>query len=113
MLTENEWETIKQEIQMLLHAHRDCLRNQGKDTKNILFDARDGYYGEAFGILRTLALLGYGTLDQPCNIPEIRTNLHWWFYKIQREELDSNGMFHLIQRYYENDFILAAKINEL
>lgn len=62
------------EIKMMLHAHRDCLRNKGVDTAKVSFDCRDGYYGEAFGIMRALQTLGYGRFGA-VNIPG--TLNHW------------------------------------
>lgn len=90
-LTEAEWEAIKQEIKMMLHASRDCLRNQGVDTTIVRFDCRDGYYGEAFGIIRTLHVLGYGDYTGAANRPEIRTNLRWWLREIEEEVLAEEG----------------------
>lgn len=51
---------VEREVKMMLHAHRDCLRNKGVDTTKVRFDCRDGYYGEAFGIMRGLNLMGFG-----------------------------------------------------
>jgi hypothetical protein len=53
-------DTVEGEIKAILHACRDCLRNQGRlDTSKVSFSANDGYYGEAFGIMRGLQILGY------------------------------------------------------
>jgi len=94
-------EKVETEIKMMLHAHRDCLRNQEKDTTEITFKVTDGYYGECFGIMRCLQLLGYGVLGS-CNVPGghngdsgIKTgvgiqpehNLRWWLCQIEDKVL--------------------------
>lgn len=94
-LPEKKWLEIKADIKMLLHAARDCMRNRhekdGYDSKNVRFVAWDGYGGEAFGILRALALLGYGTIRGAVNMPEERTNLKWWLSEIENEVLAEEG----------------------
>ncbi len=82
-------EAIEKEIKMMLHAHRDCLRNQNVDTSKVRFDCREGYYGEAFGIMRTLQVLGYGKLGcvNICNEHYPKWNLSWWFDQLQDEVL--------------------------
>ena len=104
---------IAAEAKALLHAHRDCLRNLGKDTAKIAFDVRDGYYGEAFGLMRALQILGYGyfgssNLDAHresmsgygpknedgkylTNITQPHQNLRWWFGVLEREVLNEEG----------------------
>lgn len=83
-LTTEQVREIEEMVVRMLHAHRDCLRNQGKDTSKIPFDATDGYYGEAFGILRGISLLGHGDLIRGgVNHPEKRSNLQWWFAQLQ------------------------------
>lgn len=92
---------IEDEIAMMLHAHRDCLRNQRQDTAKVRFDCRDGYYGEAFGILRALKVLGYGNFGA-CNVPG---NLSYWMkqieYRVLAEENfgGSNECDHCLERY--------------
>ena len=78
VLVESRRSAIADEVKMMLHAHRDCLRNLGVDTKTIRFDCRDGYYGEAFGVMRALSVLGYGRFGA-VNLPEEYSNLRWWF----------------------------------
>jgi len=51
---------VETEVKMLLHASRDCLRNRGDDTTKITFRVQDGYYAEAFGVMRGLSIAGYG-----------------------------------------------------
>jgi len=85
---------IRDEIKMLLHASRDCMRNQKRDTSKISFLCKDSYYSETFGVIRGLALAGHGYLgssnldaviegksDQP------ECNLRWWLGKIEEEEV--------------------------
>lgn len=84
-------------VKALLHAERDCLRNQDKDTENIAFDCNNGYHGEAFGIMRALEIQGFGLFgssnldgihhgyDQP------KQNLRWWISQLEREVLDEEG----------------------
>ena len=68
---------IEAEIRMMLHAHRDCLRNRKQDTTEIRFDCMDGYYGEAFGIMRALVVMGYGFFGAN-NLPT-PGNMKYWF----------------------------------
>ena len=83
---------IINEVKMMFFAHRDCLFNKFKHAPSVNFDPRDvpkdimdGYYGEMFGIMRGVELLGYGYFgssnldaeqegksDDPCH------NLRWW-----------------------------------
>ena len=92
----------KEEIKMLLHASRDCLRNQEIDTTKVTFSVRDEYYAEAFGVMRGLQLLAYGKLgsDNLDGIQDSYTkystlqpehNLKWWFSQIQDEVLVEEG----------------------
>ena len=91
-LSEEKWEDIKQEIKMMLHAHRDCLRNQKVyDTTKVPFDVHDGYYGEAFGIIRALHVLWYGDYRGAINTPKNRENLRWWLSEIEREVLQEEN----------------------
>jgi len=112
-LTATELEKFRNDIKSLLHAHRDCLRNQGRDTRKLTFDVRDGYYGEAFGMMRTLEILEYGYFGsnnlnaveehskrsghKPTQIsvdkifPE--DNLKWWFGELEKEVLQEEGYY--------------------
>lgn len=92
-LSDEQEKKIENEIRMMLHAHRDCLRNRGIDTTKVSFDVRDGYYGEAFGILRSLRVLGYGYFG-PINIPnEVygKSNLSWWMRTMEEQVLEEEG----------------------
>jgi hypothetical protein len=91
-LTAEQKLAVEAEIKMMLHAHRDCLRNKLEDTTKITFDCRDGYYGEAFGILRGLAVLGYGYTHGPVNIQgEGHRNFKWWLSQLEDEVLKEEG----------------------
>lgn len=86
MLTPARVIAIESEIKMLLHASRDCYRNQGRDATKFQFDVNDGYYAEIYGMLRMLKILNYGNFGA-VNIPQERTNLSWWFSELQDEVL--------------------------
>lgn len=90
-LRQEQWNLIGNTIKSLLHASRDCYRNQGLDTTKMTFDCRDGYYSETFGMLRTLDLLGYGTINQAINTPQNQTNLRWWLSELEKEVLNEEG----------------------
>lgn len=82
-------ENIEAEVKTMLHAHRDCLRNMGVDTAKVQFDARDGHYGEAFGVMRALVALGYGhfgddNIDEPGNVK-------FWFRELEKQVLVEEG----------------------
>lgn len=102
-------DAIEGEVKAILHAGRDCLRNQGRDTAQISFDAREGYYGEAFGIFRCLQILGYGyygscnldglTEQSPNhirssavrNVTSKEQNLMWWSAQLRDQVLEEEG----------------------
>lgn len=100
-------EDIKAEIKLMLHEHRDVLRIKGVDTSKVTFDLREGYYGEAFGILRALKVLGYGYFG-PCNLDAFEDNypvkrfqnitrkeqnLSWLCNELEKEVLDEEGFY--------------------
>jgi len=103
--------SVEAEIKMLLHAGRDCLRNKGRDTTKISFDANDGYFGEAFGVLRCLEIMGYGyygssnldalTEQSPNhirgssvrNVTSKEQNLMWWSSEIRDQVLKEEGFY--------------------
>ena len=86
-------EAIEKEIKMLLHAERDCMRNQGKDaTKIKFFSLNDTYFCEAFGMLRTLQTMGYGELGASNARPAEPPNLRAWFERLQDEVLEEEGL---------------------
>jgi len=83
-LTDKQQVRVEEEVKSLLHASRDCLRNQSRPSE-IRFDVNDGYYGEAFGIMHGLAILGFGAIDTPVNISHIEYenwNLRFWFEEL-------------------------------
>jgi len=88
---------VEETAKALLHAHRDCLRNQGKNTLKITFSCQEGYYGEAFGIMRGLELLGYGYFGASNydathdGHPQHQSNLRWWFDTLTYEVLNEEG----------------------
>jgi len=94
-------EAVEAEVKMLLHGSRDCLRNRGDDTTKISFRVTDGYYAEAFGVMRGLALAGYGymggsTYDGIADCKHGRQqqhNLRWWFDKLVDKVLEEEN-FH-------------------
>lgn len=108
ILTPEQVNAIETEVKMMLHASRDCYRNQYKDSKKYRFWAGDGYYGEAAGIFRTLQIFGYGVFGA-VNVPKERTNLSWWFEQLQNKVLEEehfggNGQCdHCLQRYGKDD----------
>lgn len=95
---------IENEVKNLLHASRDCLRSKGVDTTQITFSVQDGYYGEAFGVMRCLQVMGVGSFGSD-NTPEKRSNLKWWFRQLEAEVLKeenfqgSNECDHCLERY--------------
>lgn len=78
---------IEEEVKMMLHAHRDGMRSRGEDSMKQRFDCREGFYGEAFGIMRCLAVLGHGRINQAVNTPENKANLRWWLGELERQVL--------------------------
>lgn len=97
---------IKTEIKMLLHASRDCMRNRKEyDTTKIRFSVNDSYYGEAFGMLRTIQILGCGKFGA-VNDPK---TLNFWFAEIEDEVLQEenfNGSHeceHCYNKYGKDD----------
>lgn len=92
-------EEIEAEVKMMLHASRDCMRNRNEyDSKKTPFVAWDGYYGEAFGVMRGLKVLGYGGFGS-VNLHGLRDsntkdrasqqehNLSFWFREIESKVL--------------------------
>jgi len=106
-------------IKAFLHASRDCLRNQGVDTSVVRYSVNDAYYGEAFGIMCGLEMMGYGHLSS-CNLngfedsstnhsaKQPEHNLRWWFEQLLEEVLEEenyNGDGHCdycIERHYSD-----------
>jgi hypothetical protein len=92
-LTEKQVREVESEVKMMLHASRDCLRNQGVDTTSVPFDTNDGYYGEAFGILRGLMILGYGYFgsDTVQDKVDPYRNLKFWFSELVSQVLNEEN----------------------
>ena len=93
-MNEKQWAMVASEIKLMLHASRDCMRNRFtgnrsrlRDPRRVRFDVNDGYYGEAFGILRGLALLGFGDIHGAVNTPQQRLNFRWWLKELESEVL--------------------------
>lgn len=83
------YNAVKDEIKLMLHAGRDAMRNQGKDTSKRPFDHHDGgYYGEAWGVARSLVLLGYASWGADCGGTP---NVKQWFRQLEQEVLDEEG----------------------
>jgi len=122
-------DAIEGETKAVLHAGRDCMRNQGMDTSILAHDARNGYFGEAFGMFRTLHIQGYGyfgssNLDAITeekshrrfgNVTSPEQNLNWWWNKLQREVLDEEGYLgdnrceHCLEKYKKDAASLLAR----
>ena len=89
---------IVDEVKMMLHASRDCMRNQGQNASKLTFSCKDAYYAETFGIMRGLALVKHGYLGS-CNLDAVKEgkstqpecNLRWWLQKIEEEVLEEEG----------------------
>lgn len=99
---------VANNVKLMMAAHRDCLwtRWEGAthpkaiDPTKYQLLCNEGFYGEAFGIMRGLALAGYGYLgsdnlsavdEQTSTIPE--HNLKWWFQQLCKEYLTEEGFF--------------------
>jgi len=114
-LDKQQIQAIEAEVKMMLHASRDTMRNRGADTTKYRFDCRCGFYGEAFGILRGLAALGFGRLDQANNRPEGRENLKWWMSELEdqvlkEENYEGTGVCeHCRKRYGKDDATMAER----
>lgn len=105
-LTDDQVAAIEAEVKSMLHCHRDMLRNRWRyaerrgmqdvasNPKTTTFDCREGYYGEAFGIMRGLVTLGYGyfgsdnlNATQEYHLDNPRLNCKWWFSSLCRQVL--------------------------
>ena len=99
-LTKRNREKVANEVKLMLIAHRDCLwtrytecsHAQAVDPAVWRCVANEGYYGEAFGVVRALVALGYGYFgpdgtdavkDGRSGVPE--HNLKWWFNDLLKE----------------------------
>ena len=77
------------------HAACDAIlemsnRRSLMDPKKVPFSVNDGWYGEAFGMLRTLHVLGYGDIYGRYVAHDYH-NLKWWFYQLEEQVLVEDG----------------------
>ena len=98
---------IEDTVNHVLHACRDCMRNQGIDTKGTSFDSNNSYFGEIIGMQRLLVALGYcfwgannlpGTHESATNQCECKAiqdeqNVSWWFDRLKDKVLEEEGYF--------------------
>lgn len=82
-LTKKQSQAIEKEVMMLLHAMRDNMRNEGVDTTKTPYSINNAYYAEAFGIMRCLRILGYGSFE----ITDKAESLDCWFNKLLKQLL--------------------------
>lgn len=97
-MTSEQKEYVEDEVKLMIAAHRDTLWTRYntnpesyKCPNNFKTMCTEGYYGEAFGIMRGLAVLGYGHLGSdttPDNGPEPWRNLKWWFNQLVDDVLN-------------------------
>lgn len=105
ILTPAERASVEREVKMMLHASRDCYRNQKQDTSRLTYPIADGYYGESFGVMRGLAVLGYGQLNGPSFPRGDDRNLKGWFAQLCDEVLTEENYGgndqcdHCLERY--------------
>lgn len=88
-------------VVLMLLSSRDCYVNQKIEVHR--FDVNEGYYAEAFGILRGLKLCGYGYFGAS-NTPREISNLKWWFGELEDEALleeENLGLQNAIKKYKE------------
>lgn len=82
-------EKLAAEIKMMLHASRDCMRNQFhaqitiRGPNKFGFVCSDGYYSEAFGILRAMHIAGWGEFGAV----NVAGTLDYWFSGLCQEVL--------------------------
>lgn len=122
VLAKEDKRAIEVEIKMLLHASRDCLRNQRINTQSITFSCRDAYYGEAFGIMRALRVMNYGYFGSS-NLNAVEENrsdidvhnLKWWMNQLEKEVLREDGYYtdheckYCMDRYRKDSRIFNEK----
>ena len=115
-LPDEVWEKVIEEMRSLLHASRDCLRNQFNsgmnqhafDPSKTPWTVNDGYYGEAFGMLRSLVAMGYAYYGAN-NTPAERENAQWLFSEVcnnvlQEENFDGSGECdHCLEKWGKDD----------
>lgn len=85
-------------VKVMLHAARDTMRIRGIDTRERTFDLTVLEAGEAFGMMRTLEILGYGyfgsdncdaVVEKKSDHP--KHNLKWWNSELETEVLKEEG----------------------
>lgn len=108
-LSDKQKKSIGHEVKLMLAAHRDslwkdwvtCATPQTVDPNQWELVVNEGFYGEAFGIMRGLIALGFGYFGRSnldaiqegrSDIPE--HNLKWWFHRIVQEYLDEEGFYN-------------------
>lgn len=80
-------EAIAVEVKRMLKACRQSMQLQGKDIETETFDIRHADYGEAYGILRALAVLGYGEFGAVF----VPGTLNHWLHDLEEEVLKETG----------------------
>ncbi len=90
-LSQKQIKVIEEEVKLMLHASRDCLRNHGEDTSKVPYLIFDGYYGEAFGVMRALAILNYGSMSARPDEHDPYINLDSWFQRLKNEVLEEEN----------------------
>ena len=106
-LTPKMKDSVESEVKLMLAAHRGYLwgRHLGGDEKinptKIEVAVNEGYYGEAFGVMRGANALGFGYFgsDNLDAVEEGRSNfphdnLKWWFKQILRRYLGEEGYYN-------------------
>lgn len=79
--------SVEAGVYTLLKEARRLMRDNGEITsQTIRFDINNPYYCEAFGVMRGLEIVGYGTFEAN-NLPAEKTNLKWWFAQLENKVL--------------------------
>jgi len=90
--------SVEDEVAMMLHAHRECLRNRHgvAYTSTVRFDLRDSYWGQAFGTL--LGCMKFGAINIPGTADHVMAEIE---ARVLREENfgGSNECDHCLERY--------------
>lgn len=92
-LDQKQIEAIEAEVKLMLHASRDCLRNQKENTSKIKYLIYDAYYSEAFGVMRALVALGHGSMSGESKVNDHYFNLNLWFQRLKEQVLEEES-FH-------------------
>lgn len=113
-LSKKQRQNVINKAKMMFFAHRDYLWNRfnfKKDAYNpneISLYAGEEYYGEFFGIFRSLVILGYGYFGADVG-DENEFNMKHWAYQIHKECLeeedwknsDKEKCYNLLSKYRE------------